>query len=84
MENMEVEVMRLRPGVLVMRPVSVLMEVRPLIFWGKRYTESNNPIIVAYEEFKVASEMELVPRRISEGSIGMCPTFIKMILDSFS
>lgn len=38
---------------------------------GASYETGFCPHGVAYEEFKVASEMELVPRRISEGTIAL-------------
>lgn len=37
---------------------------------GASYETGFCPHGVAYEEFKAASEMELTPQRISEGTIG--------------
>ena len=50
-----------------MRPDSVRMEVRSRC--GRAATVSDIDA-VSYDEFKKASEGELVPRRISEGTIG--------------
>lgn len=64
------EVIHSDQGLSVTRQGSVLMEVSWTLLLSCLITHVVSLVSVSWSEYKAASEMELVPKRVHEGTLG--------------